>query len=364
MYSFDPTEEQQMLVEVTRRYAEKDVRPVARRAEESGELPAAVIAKGWELGLLQASIPAPLGGFGERSALTGLLAAEELAAGDLACALAVLTPGLCALPLLLSGSDEQKAAQLPGIVAGEWRPHTAALVEPHYDFDPLALRTQAVRDGDGYVLSGAKCMVPYAATAETLLIYASLDGKTQGFLVRKDAVGLAIGEREKLLGIHALPTYGVTLNAVRVPAAERLGGPEGHDFQPLLSGMRVATAGLALGVARAAFEYSSAYAKDREVFGSKVAQKQSIAFMIAEMATELEAIRLLAWEAAWLLDQRRPEAHKAAYLALAGATDMAMMVTDRGVQILGGHGYIREHPVELWFRNGRGMAMLTGLSIV
>jgi alkylation response protein AidB-like acyl-CoA dehydrogenase len=121
---------------------------------------------------------------------------------------------------------------------------------------------------------------------------------------------------------------------------------------------------MAVGLSRAAFEYSRDYAKEREVFGVKVAQKQAIAFMLAEMATEIEAIRLMTWEAAWMLDNQKPEASKNAYLAMIGASDMAMMVTDRAVQILGGHGYIREHPVELWMRNGRGIATITGLAIV
>jgi alkylation response protein AidB-like acyl-CoA dehydrogenase len=123
-------------------------------------------------------------------------------------------------------------------------------------------------------------------------------------------------------------------------------------------------AALAVGLSRAAYEYSRDYAKEREVFGVKVAQKQAIAFMLAEMATEIEAIRLLVWEAAWMLDNGKEDASKQAYLALTGATDMAMMVTDRAVQILGGHGYVRDHPVEMWMRNGRGIATLTGLALL
>jgi alkylation response protein AidB-like acyl-CoA dehydrogenase len=145
------------------------------------------------------------------------------------------------------------------------------------------------------------------------------------------------------------------------PQIERLGGPMGMIL-PILDASRVALASMAVGMSRAALEYSSEYAKDRDVFGVKVAQKQAIAFMIAEMATEIEAIRLLTWEAAWMMDQAKPEASKQAYLALVGATDMAMMVTDRAVQILGGHGYIREHPVERWMREA--VTILNGLAIV
>ena len=201
--------------------------------------------------------------------------------------------------------------------------------------------------------------------AETILVYASLEGKSQGFIVPGSSAGLSISqEREKLMSLNALPMFRVKLDLVKVPAANRLGGSSGHDFEPILAAMRVATAAAAVGVANAAFEYSMNYAKDREAFGVKIAQKQAIAFMLAEMRTEIEASRLLTWEAAWKLDEGKEDAFTEAYLAATGAADMAMMVTDRAVQILGGHGYIREHPVEMWMRNGRGFAMFTGLAIV
>jgi len=175
---------------------------------------------------------------------------------------------------------------------------------------------------------------------------------------------LEVGERQKLLGLHALPLYALEINGARVSRENRLGGVDGHEFAPIIDSSRVALAAMAVGMSRAAFEYSRDYAKERDVFGVKVAQKQAIAFMLAEMATEIEAIRLLVWEAAWMLDNAKPETSKNAYLALTGAGDMAMMVTDRAVQILGGYGYIREYPVEMWMRNGRGIAMLNGLTIV
>jgi acyl-CoA dehydrogenase len=364
MFSFDPSEEQQMLVDAIHRYAVNDLRAKAHDADEEAMLPPALVEKGWELGFVQASIPEEFGGFGERSVVTGALAAEEMAYGDMAGAMAVLTPGLFCMPLALAGSEEQKQAYLPPIVEAEWSPYTAGLIEPHFDFDPNDLHTIAKEDGDGYLISGEKVFVPYAADAEAILVYARLGDQTQGFIVPKESEGLAVGERQKLLGLYALPVYKLTLEDVRVPKANRLGGPEGHDFTPILDASRIALASMALGVSRAAFEYSRDYAKEREVFGVKVAQKQVIAFMLAEMATEIEAIRLLTWEAAWKLDAGKEDASKHAYLALTGAADMAMMVTDRAVQILGGHGYIREHPVEMWMRNGRGIATLNGLAIV
>jgi alkylation response protein AidB-like acyl-CoA dehydrogenase len=364
MYSFEPSEEQQMLIDVIRRYAVNDLRQKYREAEEEGELPRELIEKGWELGTLQASVPEAYGGFGERTAVTGVLAAEELAWGDLAAALAVMTPGLFVVPILLGGTEEQKQRYIPPVIEAEWRPFTAALIEPRFDFDPNDLSTTAqVRDG-GYVLNGEKVCVPFAADAEAMIVYANLEGRTQGFILPKDTEGLQVRERGKYLGLNALPLYSVTLNEMYVSEDQRLGGAEGHDFAPILDASRVALAAMAVGVSRAAFEYSRDYAKEREAFGVKIAQKQAIAFMLAEMATEIEAIRLLTWEAAWMLDMGKEEASKQAYLAITGATDMAMMVTDRAVQILGGHGYIREHPVELWMRNGRGFANFRGLAIV
>ncbi len=364
MYSFEPSEEQKMLIDAIGRYASDDLRAAYRDADEAGQLPQALIEKGWELGYLQASIPDAYFGFGERSAVTGVLAAEEMAYGDLSAALTVMVPGLYTTPILLVGTEEQKQKYIPSVIEMEWKPFTAALMEPKFDFDPNDLSTVAELDGDDYVINGEKSFVPYAAGAGGMIVYAKLQGVTQGFILPKEASGLEVGERQKLLGLNALSLYPVKLNGVRVPVVDRLGGPDGHDFAPIMAASRIALAAMAVGVSRAAFDYARDYAKDRDVFGVKVAQKQAIAFMLAEMATEIEALRLLVWEAAWMLDNGKPGAENHAYLAMTGAADLAMMVTDRAVQILGGHGYIREHPVELWMRNGRGFTTFTGLAIV
>jgi alkylation response protein AidB-like acyl-CoA dehydrogenase len=365
MYSFEPSEEQKMLIDSVGRFAGNDLRPAARQAEESGELPRTLLRKGWELGLLQASIPEAYGGFGDRSAVTGVLASETLAHGDLGLSYALGAPALFALPILLAGAEAQKQQYLPQIAGGDWQPFTAALVEYDYDFDANALRTTAALEGAHYVISGAKAFVPFANEAPAFLVYASLGGVSQGFIIPAGAPGVSVStEREKLMGLNALPLYRLTLSGVSIPMENRLGGASGHDFETVLASMHVAHAAAALGVARAAFEYSRDYAKEREAFGLKIAQKQAIAFMLAEMGTELEASRLLTWQAAWELDAHKAEACNDAYLAALGAADMAMMVTDRAVQILGGHGYIREHPVEMWLRNARGFASFTGLTIV
>jgi alkylation response protein AidB-like acyl-CoA dehydrogenase len=362
MYGFEPSEDQKTLIEAVRRYAQRELRPHLREADEAGALPPSTTRSGWELSLLQASLPEEAGGGGERSALSGVLAAEELAWGDLAGALALLAPNLVALPVLLAGSQKQKAELLP-LFTGDYRPGSAALMEPRYDFDATALQTRAVRRNGSCVLSGVKCNVPYAAESDWLLVYAALEGRSQAFLVKQGSPGLHVGERERNMGLRALPLYAVELRECAVPAEQRLGGEDGADIAPLLDASRVAWAALALGVGRAACEYALEYAKNRVAFGEAIAQRQAVAFMLAEMATELECARLLVWEAAWLLDQGR-SAGREAYLARNFAEDMALMVADRAVQVLGGHGYIRDYPVELWLRNARGFAVLEGLAIV
>ena len=364
MYSFEPNEEQKMLIDTVSRFAHSNLRPASHDADEEGLMPLDLIKKGWELGVLQASTPEAYGGFGEHSSVNGVLAAEEMAWGDLAGTLAVMVPGLFAVPILLAGSEEQKSEYLPPVVEGDWSPYTAAIIEQQYDYDPNELRTNATLDGDYLIITGEKSYVPFANEAKTMLVFASLQKQTQGFIVPNGLSGINIGERQKLLGINALPVFPVKFDEVRIPLANRLGGINGHDFSPILASYWLATSAMALGVSKAALEYAIDYAKDRDVFGMKVAQKQSIAFMLAEMATEIEAIRTLTWEAAWMLDTGKEDAYKEAYLAHTGAADMAMMVTDRALQILGGHGYIREHPVEKWMREGRSFSLLVGMTII
>ncbi len=363
MYSFAPTEEQNMLVEAVHRYAEKEIRSAAHEADESAELPQEIVEKGWQLGILQGGIPEAYGGFGERSALTSVLALEELAWGDLSFALGVMAPATFVLPLLIAGTEEQKQRWLPDALEGEWSPIVAAALEPRHDFYWGDLRTTARRTNSEYTLSGLKAYVPFADKAEYFLVYAAEDDQPSAFVVPRDTDGLEVGEREMLAGIRALPTYSLELKDVRVAAESRLGGEGSLNIAPLVCASHVAAAALGVGLSRAAYEYALAYAKEREAFGVPIAQKQAIAFMLAEMATEIEAIRLMVWEAAWMLDNDQ-DAERESHLALTGSADMSMMVTDRAVQILGGHGYIREHPVERWMRNGRGVPSFATLAMV
>jgi alkylation response protein AidB-like acyl-CoA dehydrogenase len=363
MISFDLTEEQRMITDTVREFALEQMRKVYRECDENESIPDEVVQAGWELGLVPVHIPEAYGGFGEHSAVTGALVAEELAWGDLAIAMQILCPALVAFPILMYGTEEQKTRYLPIFCEERYRPATAALIEPRVHFDPNDLITTAQPDGDVYVLNGQKCYVPLAAEADLILVYAALDGATQGFLVEKGTPGLEIGEREKNMGVKALNTYEITLKGCRVPRENRLGGEAGCDFSRLLNHSRVALAAMAVGVARAAYEYAREYAKERVQFGEPIAHRQAIAFMLAEMAIEVDATRLMTWEAAWKLD-RGEDATKEAYLAKLYADDMVLKVTDGAVQVLGGHGYFRDHPVELWLRNGRGFVTFDGMAMV
>ncbi len=363
MLDFRLDEEQQMLTDAIARYAKERVRKVFRDAEEENDIPPDVVQAGWEIGVLPTSIPEEYGGFGEYSAVTGAVAIEEFAWGDLAITLNVMTPNLVAVPIMLCGTDAQKDTFLPLFADEKLPPLTAALTEPSVQFNPYHLRTRADRVGDAYVLNGTKIFVPLAGEAEIVLVYAEENGNSQAFLVPTDAPGLSIGSRDRLMGIHALPTYMITLSDVQVPAANRLGGEEGIDFDLILTHSRVALGAAAVGMARAGFEYARDYAKQRVQFGEPIGHRQSIAFMLADMATDVDEARLMVWETAWLLDQGQDAAREAAIMKH-HIDQLSVNVADRALQILGGYGYIREYPVELWLRNARGFATFDGLAMI
>lgn len=364
MISFSPTEEQQMIASMVKEFASDEMRKIYRECDESGEIPDSIIDTAWKMGLISSNIPEDYGGFGgEHSAITDSMIVEELAWGDLSMTIHILCPALFSYPILEMGTEIQRKKYLPLVCAEKYTAATAALIEPHFGFDPCSLLTSARPDGNEYVINGEKCYVPLAAEADFLLVYAAENGSSQGFIIEKGTKGLEISEREKNMGIKALPTYELSLKNCRVPKENRLGGPKGCDFNRIMNCSRVALSAMAVGVAKAAFEYSKDYAKERIAFGEPIASRQVIAFMLAEMAIEIDATRLMTWEAAWKLD-RKEEATKEASLVKAYSDDMAIMVTDRAVQILGGHGYVREHPVELWLRNARGFPTFDGMAMV
>ncbi len=369
MVSFEMSDEQKMVQETVASFAADHIEPIMRESDEQNGVPGEVIAKGWELGLLGGWIPEEYEGFGEEpSSLTGLIALEELAWGDLSAGLHLMAPSVLAICVLDQGTEEQKQQYLPAFCEEEYKAASSALVEPYYNFCASALRTTAVRDGDEYVLNGGKCLVPLAEGAENVLVFAATSpgmgfAGVDGFIVPAGTKGMSVGEREKNMGIKALATYPVTFKDCRLPLTARLGGDAGCDFLRLLSRSRLALSALAVGMSRKALEHSIDYATQRIAFGEPIGSRQAIAFMIAEMAIEVDAARLLAWEAAWRCDKSM-DFEKEAALAKNYAADMAMMVCDRGVQIMGGHGYVRDNPVELWFRNARGFATFEGFVMV
>ena len=320
MIGFDLNDEQKMIRETVAAFASDEIRPAARDADETGAIPPGLIAKAWELGLVRGAIPEQFGGYGDaRSAVTGAIVAEELACGDLAIAIHALAPRLLAFPVLEMGTDAQRENLLKPYGGDGFVPGSAALIEPKFDFDLAALTTTVRRDGAGYVLDGAKCFVPLAAEADSILVYAAANrdagfAGVDGFIVPGNTPGLHVSDREKNMGIKGLATYELKFDKCRLEADARLGGDKGINFTRLLGESRMAIAAMAVGVARAAYEYARAYAKERKAFGVPIASKQAIAFMLAEMAIETDAARLMVWEAAARLDNGG-DAMEESYLA-------------------------------------------------
>jgi acyl-CoA dehydrogenase len=376
MIDFELSEEQQMIRDTVGAFALEQMRPAAREADETGTIPASLIEQLWELGVVvQSAIPEKFGGAGDaRSAVTGAVIAEELGYGDAAIAAHAMAPRLFAFPILEAGTEAQRERYLKTFAAPKFVPATAALMEPRFDFDTTMLATSVRREGAGLVLNGKKCFVPLAAESESILVYASSATSTssdpsagykgvEGFIVPRNTPGLTISEREKNMGFKALATYGLEFKDCKIGPEARLGGEGGINFSRIMSETRVALAAMAVGMARAAYDYAREYAKERRAFGAAIAQKQAIAFILADMAIEVDASRLLVWEAAWELD-RGEDALASSYMAKNYIAASVMKIADNAVQVLGGHGYIREHPVELWLRNARGLAALDGIVTV
>lgn len=369
MISFAPTEEQEVAREAMRDFAVEVMRPQARAADEESRLPDGFLDQVAELGLVSTQIPEAYGGGGEpRSPVTGVLVLEELAYGDAALALAAVSPALFAIPVLEFGTEEQKRTWLPPLCGERFVAASLALCEPHPTFDPLNLRTLAEPKGEGFVLSGTKCFVPLGERAERFLVVArrpDADGfeGLEAFVVERGAGGLRISEPERNLGLRALPTVSLELERVEVGPEARLGGEAGIDGRRLFASQRTALGAVLVGLSRAVMDYAIPYAKEREAFGEAIAQKQAIAFRLAEMRMEVDAMRWLVWKAASLLEHGE-DATRAAHHVRTYTAEKAMVIADDGVQVLGGHGFIREHPVELWYRNARTLGVLEGVCAV
>ncbi len=367
MISFGPTEEQEVVSETLRGFADEAIRPLARDADETSSIPDGLLDTIWELGLTSTQIPEAYGGGGEeRSPMTNALVLEELAYGDAALTLAATSPGLFAYPVLDQGTDEQKAKYLPLFCTSEFHAASLAMVEPGPLFDPFVPSTVAEPKGDAaWVLSGAKRFVPLGDRASHFLVTAR-EGNGNGssrlgaFIVPRDAVGLTVSDAELNLGLRGLPTHSLQLERVEVPATDRLGGEAGCDVANIVAHGRVGLAAVLVGLSRAVMEYAIPYAKDRFAFDEAIAQKQAVAFMLSDMAIETDATRWMMWKAASELEAGG-DATRSSHLARDYAARQALKIADNGIQVLGGHGFIREHPVELWYRHARTLGVLEGV---
>ena len=361
MIDFEPSEEQALIIETVRQFAENEIRPRCRDADESGAPPQEILEAAHALGLVANSLPEAHGGGGERSALTGALIAEELGWGDMAIALAILSPGLVGLPVGEYGSDSLQKSILPGLVGAAFVPGSLATVEPRFDFDVYHPQTTAKADGDEFILDGVKCQVPWIAGGQHVVVIASAGKGLSAFVVGCDAAGLS-AEPELKLGLCGLPTVELTLVGVRVPKSARLDADDAA-IRGMIDRGRIALAAVAIGTARAAFEVSRDYAKERETFGAPIATPQAIAFKLADMAIEIDGARLLIWEAACAMD-RGEEAGRLARLAYDQTTRITLQVSDGAVQVFGGHGYIRDYLPELHLRNLAGLSCFETLALV
>lgn len=364
MISFALTDEQSSAREAMQGFAAAALRPAAREYDEASAIADDFFQQAWELGLTATQIPESYGGYGaDRSPVTNAIVLEELAYGDAALAIAAMAPSLFANAVVDQGSDEQKSEYLPSFGGDRFHTGSLAMVEPTPGFDAYAPRTIAEKSGSGFRLRGEKCFVPLAERAAHFLVVARNGGGLDAFIVPRDAAGLTITEVEKNLGLKALPTAGLRLDGVEVSAGQRLGGAAGADVRRIVNQSRVALAAVLTGVSRAVLDYCVPYAKERVAFDEPIARKQSIAFRLAEMHMEIESSRWLTWTAATDLESGR-DATRNATLAKRYVADKAMWVADNGVQVLGGHGFIREHPVEMWYRNARTLGVLEGTASV
>ena len=301
----------------------------------------------------------------QRAAVTNVLVAEALAYGDMGLALPILAPAGVASALTHWGSADQQATYLKEF-AGENVPQACvAISEPHPLFDPTALKTTAVRTPSGYRLDGVKSLVPAAANAELFIVAAQLNGKPALFIVESSSKGVTVTP-DPSMGIRAAALGKVELDHVTVPLSARLGEDERQatpDYSEAIALSRLGWAALAVGTAHAVLDYVVPYVKERHAFGEPIAHRQAVAFMCANMAIEFDGLRLITWRGASRADQGLPFAREAA-LAKRLGTDKGMQIGLDGVQLLGGHGYTKEHPVERWYRDLRAIGVAEGVVVI
>jgi acyl-CoA dehydrogenase len=366
--SFALRDDQKALRGLAREFAEKEIRPREAAYDEQMRHPADVLAHAHELGLMNLHVPEQYGGPG-LGCFDGMLVGEELYWGCSGMGTSISANGLGSGPVIIAGSDEQKATWLPPLL-DEPILCSFGLSEPGAGSDVASLKTTAVRVGDEYVLNGSKTFITNAGYAAWTVVFAKTDPKggargMSAFVVPMDSPGVTIEKHLDKMGQRATDTSAFALQDVRVPAANRLGA-EGDGFKIAMATLdftRPGTAIGAVGVAQAAYDHAVAYAKERVTFDVPIAMHQGVNFMIADMATEIEASRLLTWQAAWMLDQGHGrKATLYSSFAKRFAADTAMKVATDAVQVFGGYGYTKEYPVEKLMRDAKLFQIYEGTS--
>jgi alkylation response protein AidB-like acyl-CoA dehydrogenase len=362
LFDLRPTQEQNMLRAAARRLADEVVRPAARVADDERRVPEQVRSAGTAMGLGLLGVPAELGGVAEeQSAVTTVLVLEELARGDLSVAVALMATGSVATTIARYGTADQQATYLPHLT-GTPTPGTAppdaaiAVNEPHALFDPLAPRTTATRTGQRLVLTGTKALVPLAGTAELFVVSALLDGEPRLVLVPAECPGVLV-EDDPAMGLRAAATGRLLLRSVELAEDHLLGSVEDH--RDLVRRSRLAWSACAVGSGQAVLDQLVPYVTQRHAFGAPIAHRQAVAFTVADIAIELDALRLVVWRAAARLDAGRDASRQVAEARRLVARH-GSWIGSNAVQLLGGHGFVKEWANERWFRDLRGAGVLEG----
>ncbi|RIX33575.1 acyl-CoA dehydrogenase [Corynebacterium falsenii] len=368
-FDLNPTEDQEMIVEAVREFAEERLRPVASECNEKSEPAEGLLDTAAELGVALINLPEEFEGIATASgATTNALIAEALAYGDMGLAVAILAPASVANVITNYGDDAQQKTYLPAF-AGESVPPAAVVVsESRPLFDPFELQTTAVREGNDIVINGVKTLVPNAGAAELFIVAVDLDGKNAFAIVESDTEGLVV-EADPSMGLRGAAMGRLLLKDVRVPAANLLGGADLADdereenYAEIIRRSRLGWAALAAGTGQAILDYTKNYVNEREAFGEPISHRQAVAFMVANLRIELDGLRLILLRGVSRLDQGLSY-HREAGLARRYASDKGMVMGLDGVQLLGGHGFTKEHPVERWYRDMRAIGLAEGVVVL
>ncbi|HEX3690217.1 MAG TPA: acyl-CoA dehydrogenase family protein [Solirubrobacteraceae bacterium] len=360
LFDLTPSDEQLLLRDSVREFGRERLRPAALEADAACAAPAELLSQANELGLAMVGVPEELGGaVEERSATTTVLMSEALAQGDMGIAVACLAPAGVSTAISLWGDAQQQATYLPEFVGDDVPSAALALMEAQPLFNPFQLRTRARAAGGGYVVDGVKSLVPRTADAEVFVLAAELENEGPSlFIVESRTNGISV-EPEPGMGVRAAGTGRLILEDAKLPATALLGGADADIYSECVALSRLAWCALAVGTGQAVLDYVTDYVKDRKAFGEPISHRQAVAFAVANIAIELDGLRLATYRAASRVDQGLPFTREVA-LARRLCTDRGMWIGSEGLQLLGGHGFVKEHPVERWYRDLRAAGIIEG----